>query len=484
MAISLYTSRLVLEYLGIKSFGVYTVVASLSMMFTYFSWSISSSLTRFLAFDIANDDLPGLKKCFSSSLLSCVYISGFILVLCETIGIWALYHVLDIPPERLHDAFLVFQATIIVLILDMLRTCCQSLIIAYEKMSFFAYVSITESVLKLGVALLLAFIANGRLVCYAFLLSGVSAITLLIYIFYCRRYFPKVKFTLRKGRERIKEIMQFTGWNALASFADLCYIQGTSIILNVFYGVAYNATMGITNQVKNAVYSFSKNLQTAAFPHMTKEYALKNYASFEKLTTLISNLSFLLLYLIGLPIIINAECILNIWLVVVPPQAAIFMRLVIVFCLIDSLVGPLWTAMQSYGRLKTYQIIISIGWLLSLPTLWIVYEAGAAPESLIVIQIIFNVALLVVRIFFATRYCHINLSFYLNHVIWKLLVTAVISGFLPIMAGMLDMGDTGRLFLTTGITLVTVPLCAFFIALTPEERVKVSAFIKKKIKHE
>lgn len=482
MAIGLYTSRVVLQELGVTDFGIYSVVGSLSMLFGYLNYGISSSLQRFMSCEIALDSRCGLQKCFSSSLQAAIWLSLILVLLSETLGIWAVNDILDIPAGREDDAMFVFQISVLILVLELFKTCFLSLIISHEKMSFFAYVSIAESLLKLGVVFMLMVVGGDKLRDYSLLLLGVSVIVLGCYATYCRVKFPAVKFVLREGRERLREIFSFTGWNTLASFADLCYMQGTNIVLNVFYGVAYNATMGITNQVKNALYSFSKNLQTASNPQLIKEFAQKEYDSFSSLAVTVSVISFLLMYLFGLPILINTESILNIWLVKIPPAGATFIRLIILFCMVDSLVGPLWVAMQAYGRIRNYQIIMSVGWMLSLPVMWLVLRLGGSPESVLVIQILFNFLLLLIRVAFAVRYCHIDLRQYAVNVVGRLLATIIISGIIPAGLAFVTEGYT-RLLVTTAASFVFIPLCALYLAFPKASRRSIIELVRNKLSH-
>ncbi len=482
MAIGLYTSRVVLKELGVDDFGIYSVVGSLSMLFGYLNYGISSSLQRFMSCEIAVDNREGLQKCFASSLQAALYLALIVVALTETVGVWALRELIDVPPGREADAMFVFQVSIAILVIELFKTCCLSLIISHERMSFFAYISIAESVLKLAIVFLLVIVGGDKLRAYSLLLLGVSLIILAGYIVYCRAKFPSVRFSLRGGGERIREIFSFTGWNTLASFADLCYMQGTNIVLNVFYGVAYNATMGITNQVKNALYSFSKNLQTASNPHLTKEFALGDYASFSKLAMMISVLSCQLLYLFGLPILINTELILDLWLVTVPPAGVQFIRLIIFFCMVDSLVGPLWVGMQAYGKIRNYQIIMSTGWLLSLPTMWLVLKHGGSAESVLMIQIIFNFILLTVRLGFAVKYCHISLGVYLRDVVGRLAAALVAGGVIPLALAFATDGYT-RLIVTTAASLAAVPLATLFVAFPKAERTALINLVKKRLPH-
>lgn len=480
MAIGLYASRVVLSQLGITDFGIYSVVGSLSMLFAYLNYGMSSSLMRFMAIDIAGSDHRVLQGCFSSCLQAALYVSAVVVVVCETVGLWALYHLLDLPPGSHGAAFFVFQASIVIMVLEIFRNCFQSLIIAYEKMSFFAYVAVAESLLKLGAVLLLMWIPGSKLRVYMVLLMGVSVLILLSYMVFCRYKFPHVRFIFAGGSRRLKEIFSFTGWNTLASFADLAYIQGSNILLNMFYGVAYNATMGITNQVKNAVYSFSKNLQTAANPHLTKEFASRQFESYSRLTMLVSVASFLLLYLIGLPVMLNTDFILSIWLKEVPPDAVTFIRLVIIFCLVDSLVGPLWVGMQAFGKIRTYQIIMSAGWLLSLPVIWLSLKFGARPQSILVVQIVFNTILLAIRLAFAVKYCHIQIGDYLKNVVGRIILAAVVSGLIPLMTIFIIANHIVAFFASLSACIVCIPLATLFIALQEQDRCKIIAIIKSK----
>lgn len=482
MAIGLYTSRVILKELGVDDFGIYSVVGSLSMLFAYLNYGISSSLQRFMSCEIAADSRSGLQKCFSSSLQAAIYLSLILVFLCETVGLWALREIIDIPAGHESDALFVFQISVAILVLELFKTCCISLIISHEKMSFFAYISIVESLLKLGVALMLMAVGSDKLRTYALLLLGVSVVVLSAHVIYCRRNFPRIQFSLKGGSERLREIFSFTGWNTLASFADLCYMQGTNIVLNVFYGVAYNATMGITTQVKNALYSFSRNLQTASFPHLIKEFAQEDFKSFSRLAITISVLSCLLLYLFGLPILLNTETILDIWLVNIPPRGATFIRLIILFCMVDSLVGPLWVGMQAYGNIRTYQLIMSTGWMLSLPTMWLALRLGGSPECVLQIQVLFNLMLLAIRIGFAVRYCHIDLREYVKNVLLRLVAAMILAGIIPLCIAGTTEGYV-RLLLTTAASLATVPLFSFFVAFPKAERQSIINFAKSKLKH-
>lgn len=480
LVIGLYTSRVVLYQLGVIDYGIYSVVGSLSMVFGYLNYSVSSSLQRFMSCEIAVENKDGLQKCFSTALLTSIYLALTVVLLCETIGLWMLDRVIEIPAGRELDAHIVYQAAILILVLEVFKSCCMALIIAQEKMSILAYIYIVESLLKLLIVFLLELTHGNKLLIYAYLLVGVSFVSLLAYGYLCRHKFPLVHFRLKGGRERIKEIFSFTGWNVLASFADVCIIQGANIVLNVFYGVAYNATVGITNQVKSAVYSFSKNVQMAANPHLTKEFVRQEFVSFSSTLISISVVSFVITYLLGLPVLLNTQTILKIWLIDIPPASAVFIQLMLIFCLIDSLGGPLWTAMQAYGKIRVYQIIITSVWVLSIPAMWFALKLGASPQSVMYVQIGFNVCIIAIRIFFGVRFCHVALREYIINAFSRILTIIIAGGTLPYIIT-LCMTGVPCLIVSTVVTLITVPVATVIFGFPPAQKAKVLAFIHSKI---
>ena len=248
----------------------------------------------------------------------------------------------------------------------------------------------------------------------------------------------------------------------------------------MFYGVALNAAMGVTNQVKTAVLTFSKNIQFAANPHIIKEFAKGEYESFSNLIYGISRISFLVLFLPGLPIMLNTHTILSIWLTVIPPYTETFIRLMICFALIDSLVGPLWIGMQATGRIKTYQITTSLIWIAIIPTTYLIFKYGGAPEWVILTQIIFSVILIIVRLIFAHRQCHIPIQSYIVRVAIPLVRTTVVAAVIPVITAYFLSGITG-LIITTLITLITLPAATYFLAQTSQERSQVITLIRAKL---
>lgn len=477
MGISLYVSRIVLQQLGIEDFGIYSVVGSLSLFFLFLHYGVATAMQRFLAYEIGTKNADGLQKCFSAGLAAVLLMGLGVIAVGEGTGILALRYIIDIPPGREADAFFVFQFSLLILVLGLLSGCFESLILANERMAFFAWLSIAEAVMKLIVALLLPVIGTDKLRIYIMLLAASSFIVLLCYIAYCRINFPEIRITLHNAGERLRNIFSFAGWNTLSSFADLCYMQGSNIILNSFFGVALNAAMGVTTQVKNAVCTFSRNIQSAANPHMVKEYARGDYNNFSHITYTISKVSYLLLLLIGIPIILNTQTILSLWLTVVPPYTSLFVQLMICFCLIDNLVGPLWIAMQATGNIRNYQITLSIIWILSLPVMYLMLRLGGAPQYILLTQILFAIFSLSIRLWFANRYCHLPIREYIHAVIIPILRTTVVAAIPSFAASLLLTPGIHALIITTLINFIILPITTYYLCLSESERNRILGII-------
>lgn len=480
MGISLYASRIVLQQLGVEDFGVYSVVGSLSMFFLFLNYGVSTAIQRFLTYEIGIKNDEGLQKCFSSGLAVTILICIVLITAGEIAGFFAIDYLLDIPAGKESDALFVYQFTLLMIVLDLFKSCFQSLILSYERMSFFAYLSIAEALLKLTVVMLLSIFPGNKLHIYVILLTSSNFVILICYLLYSRINFPNVKLTLRGGRERLRTIVSFTGWNTLSSFADLCYMQGSNIVLNMFYGVALNAAMGITNQVKTAVMTFSKNVQFAANPHIIKEFAKGEYENFSTLIYGVSRISFLILFLPGLPILLNIHTILSIWLTVIPPYTETFIQLMICFALIDSLVGPLWIGMQATGNIKRYQITTSIIWISILPVTYYIFKYGGGPEWVILTQIIFGAVLICVRLIFAQSKCHIPVKSYIMRVIIPLVKATAAAAIIPLAASLLFTG-LAKLIITSLLTLIALPSASYLLALTASERSQVVALVKSRL---
>lgn len=360
MVVSLYTSRIILNELGVEDFGIYNLVAGVVILFSFLSNAMITATQRYLSIAIGKKDEKYIQAVFSTSLLSHFFLIFFIFLAAETIGLWLINAKLEIPADRMSATNFVYQLAILTTCVNIIRIPYNASIIANERMSFFAYVSIVETFLKLAVVWALAITPGDKLVIYSFLLLLVAIVIDIAYWYYCQRFLLANKFYLKTNKKLFVELTSFSVWNLFGGLADIGYKQGTNIILNLFWGVSINAVLGITNQIRNALVPFIGNLQLAVNPQMVKSYALGDYEYFKILVYRISKYSYFLMLIIVFPIIFNIDLILELWLKNPPEHTAIFAILTSVYCLVDSLTGPLWAAMQAGGKIKRFQIVTGI----------------------------------------------------------------------------------------------------------------------------
>lgn len=430
MVVSLYTSRIILNELGVEDFGIYNLVAGVVILFSFLSNAMITATQRYLSIAIGKKDEKYIQAVFSTSLLSHFFLIFFIFLAAETIGLWLINAKLEIPADRMSATNFVYQLAILTTCVNIIRIPYNASIIANERMSFFAYVSIVETFLKLAVVWALAITPGDKLVIYSFLLLLVAIVIDIAYWYYCQRFLLANKFYLKTNKKLFVELTSFSVWNLFGGLADIGYKQGTNIILNLFWGVSINAVLGITNQIRNALVPFIGNLQLAVNPQMVKSYAWGDYEYFKILVYRISKYSYFLMLIIVFPIIFNIDLILELWLKNPPEHTAIFAILTSVYCLVDSLTGPLWAAMQAGGKIKRFQIVTGICLLLNLPVSYLFLMYGYAPSVVLIIQIVITGFTVGVRVLFVKYYLQFSIRNYVREVIFPIVFVTALS--LPI----------------------------------------------------
>lgn len=391
MLVSLYTVRVVLNTLGAEDYGIYNVVAGVVVLFSFVNNAMASATQRFLNYSLGENDLKKTQEVYSASLLVHLCIAVIFILLAETVGLWFVINKLNIPELRKTATAIVYQLTIITTVFNILRVPYNAVIIAYEKMSFFAWLSVLEVVLKLMIVFLLGLSGMDRLVFYAFLMTTVALVILFCYKIYCNRTFNIAHYRKITDTALVKKILSFSGWSLFGAVANVANSQGTNIVLNMFTNVTVNAAMGIANQVNAAVYSFVGNFQTAFNPQIVKSYAEGKKEYFIDLVFRTAKVSFLLLNFMVVPLLLNAEIVLHIWLKSIPEYTIHFVQLILIWSLIDSWNGPLWMSVQATGNIRKYQILISLFIFLNLPFSIIAFLLGARPEWVLIIRIGINV---------------------------------------------------------------------------------------------
>ena len=400
MLVSLYTVRVVLATLGAEDYGIYNVVAGVVVMFAFVNNAMASGTQRFLNFYLGKNDAERTNQVYSASLVIHALIALFFVAVAESAGLWFVGRKLNIPAERHGAAMTVYQFTILTTVFSILRVPYNATVIAYERMSFFAALSIVEAALKLAVVFLLQISSVDALVFYAFLLAVVAFLVTASYKVYCNRVFPIAHYKRVNDFGFVREQLSFSGWSLFGAVANVSCSQGTNIVLNMFTNVTVNAAMGIANQVNSAVYSFVGNFQTAFNPQIVKSYAEGNKKYFIDLICGASKVAFFLLTFLTVPLLVNCEFVLSVWLKDVPEYSVRFVQLILIWSLIDSWNGPLWMAIQATGDIRRYQILISLFIFLNLPFTIAAFLLGASPEWILIIRIAINLFNTFWRVFF------------------------------------------------------------------------------------
>ena len=481
MVVSLYTSRVVLRVLGVDDFGIYNIVGGVVVMFSFINTFLTSACQRYLSFSIAKDPVDETQKIFSTSLFIHVIVMLLFTLAAETLGLYFVINKLVIPEARFVSALYVFQIMVVESCLSIFKVPYNAAIIAEEKMSFYAYTSIIENVLRLLSVYLLVKLPYDKLIVYSVLHCAVSFGMLLWYKIYAQRKFTYCSGPLRYDKKYFRSMISFSGWNMFGSVADLGYKQGTNIVLNLFYGVALNASMGIATTVRTSIYSFISNIQVAANPQIIKSYATGEFDYYLNLIYRISKYSYFLMLFFAIPVILNIKYILMIWLGEVPEYTVSLIILGLIFCLIDCLHGPLWTSMQATGKIRNYQIWISLILLLNVPLTYLALKLGFSPNSILIIQIIVSFCTLIVRLFFSWRYAFLKISDYLKRVLVPIFIVTIFAAPLPIYVAIGLMDDFRKLLLTFSVSVVSVIASVVLVGMTKQERKSTIRLIINKI---
>jgi O-antigen/teichoic acid export membrane protein len=469
MLVSLYTSRIVLNTLGVEDYGIYNIVGGVVILFSFFNNAMSNATQRFLSFELGQNNSVQLKRTFSMSINVHIGIAFLIFLLAETVGLWFLNTHINIPTERMKAANWVYQFSIFTFLINIIRVPYHATIVAYEKMSFYAYLSIIEVLLKLGVVFLIQISPLDKLIFYGFLIFVVSVLILLVYKIYCNKNFDAANYNFFWDTKLFKTLISFSGWSLFGSAANVSSKQGTDILLNIFYGVMVNAAMGIANQVNNAVNGFVQNFQTAFKPQIVKSYAANETDYLIRLIFQTSKFSFFLLYCIALPILLNTEIVLQLWLKRVPAYAVGFVRLILIYSLLDSISGPLWMTVQATGRIKKYQIAISFIILSNLLISYLFLKQGYNPYIVLWIRIFLNITSLIYRITYLKKTISFPATKFVQKVILNIVAVVSISIVLPTIINCFTTGFNGFIC-STLISVFSVGIVIYWVGLNSNEK--------------
>ncbi|MGR2945615.1 hypothetical protein ABMX85_09885 [Vibrio vulnificus] len=482
LIITLYTSRKILLYLGVDDFGIYSVVGGIVTMMTFLTGSMSSANQRFFSYDLGKGDKLQLSKTFRMSINIHLMLVLTIVVFGETLGLYIVNNVLVIPEHRLFAANIVFQCSIIGFCLSVVAIPFNAIIIANERISAYAIISITDVLLKLIAVLFLGLGFNDNLQVYGILTMLISLIVMTANIIYCRFKLEYDKFSFFWDNLIFKKLLSYTGWSLFGNLASVLSVQGVNILLNVFFGSVVNAARAISFQVFAAVNSFVSSILVAINPQIIKAYANGELKRFESLVFVGSKLSFFVLLVLSLPLIFQMDIVLSVWLSDVPKGSVLFCQLILVDALITSISGTLMTAVQATGKIKNYQIVVGSIYLLNLPISYIFLRNGYDASIVMFVSIALSVFALLFRLVMLNMIFEFDTKAFFKLVIFKIILVSAVSITIILLALNVTFEPVVKFIFVGAISVLSVLLSVFVLGCTRTERVFVIDGIKSVIK--
>lgn len=471
MVVSLYTSRVILNALGVEDFGIYNVIGGIVAMFSVISNSLSASISRFITFELGKGNIDRLKKIFATSVSIQIGLSMLVVIAAESVGLWFVNYKMVISPDRLVAANWVYQFTIFTFVVNLISVPYNAAIIAHEKMSAFAYISIIDALGRLGVASLVLISPIDNLIFYGFLSALLAVLIRCLYGYYCKNNFKECNFKFSFDKLLFKEMFSFAGWNFIGATSGVFRTQGINVLINLFYGAVINAARGISVQVNTAVVSFSNNFMTALNPQITKSYAMGDLPYMHKLIFEGTKLSFYLMLFISMPILMETNQILTVWLKMVPPHAVGFVRVTLIYALIECISAPLITSMLATGNIKKYQIIVGGTNLLIIPLAYILLKFmnfKDIPEITIEVAILIATINLIQRIVLLRNMIKLKALAYFKKVIFRIVLVSVISSCIPLIVKNVFLLESSVLMIL--ICCISTMIVSLLLGCTSEER--------------
>lgn len=482
MAISLYTSRVILRVLGVEDFGIYNVVGGVVAMFSFINGAMTTAIQRYITFSQGQGDENRQNKIFCTSINVQFCIAAILFVLAESIGLWFLYNKLIIPAERFDAAFWAFQCSMLSSVVLIMTVPYNATIIAHEKMSAFAYLSIIEVFMKLLIIYLLLLSPFDKLIVYAVLILLVQAIVCVSYRIYCHRNFVETKYRFAYDKKLFREMVSFASWSLFGNMAAVAYTQGLNLMLNIFFGPVVNAARAVSVQVQNAITGFIVNFQTAINPQITKSYASDNRDYMYSLVYRSGRFSYFLMLTMTCPIVIATPLILRLWLHEVPENTVVFVRLMLLTSLIYTLSNPLIVLAQATGKVRKYQLVAGGVLLTIIPISYLCLKMGAPAWSVFLVHACVESVDLFVRAYLLRSMMNFSVRGYLKSVILPVLLVTLLASMLPVaMLKIFDITSIIPGFATAVLSVCSVLLAIYIVGITKAEKQQILRIISNKI---
>lgn len=477
MLVTLYTSRVILDKLGVSDFGIYNVVGGIATIFTFVNTAMTSSTQRFLVFELGKKGKSKINEVFSLSVMNHLVMAAIIVILCETLGLWFLDNKLNIPNERMVAATICFHVSIAITALMVINTPFNADVIANEKMSFFAYISIIEVICRLLVVYLISWISYDRLISYSFLLLFVQILINVCYYVYCRTMFTESRFQFVRNWKLQKEMLCFSSWTLIGNLSNVLNNQGLNFLLNMFFGPVVNAARGIAMQCQNAILRFGANFQIAIHPQITKAYASGDFERSRSLFYKSIEYTFYLLFFLSLPVLMEIDFILSIWLKVVPENTSMMLRFMLLASIIDCISNPAICIAEATGNIKKFQMISYSVAISILPVSYIVFKVGGNLEIVFALTVLFSLITFIIRFLLIKKIIKTSIPEFFKKIVLKFITIMITSSFIPIV--LLYVMDDGwlKFLLVITISFLATIISYWTIGFSNNEK----SFVLKKI---
>ena len=471
LSISLFTSRVVLQTLGVEDYGIYNVVGGVVALFAFLNGAMTGATQRYLNFDLAKNDTKALSETFSTALIIHSLIALTLILLSETVGLWFMYEKMVIPEERMTAAMWVLQCAILVMSVNIISVPYNAAIIAHEKMGAFAYISLLEATLKLLIVYMLYISPVDKLILYAILLLTVSVVIRFVYSSYSHKHFKETHFRFIWNTVKLKEMGAFASWNLIGNLALMGVTQGLNMLLNVFFGPVVNAARGVAVQVQGAIQQFANNFQTAINPQITKSYASNHLEYMHSLICRGAKFSFFMVLFMSLPFLIMTDQALALWLKTPPAYTSTFLRIILLNVMIDCLSNPLNNAVNASGKIRTFQLTNGVLMLSVVPLAYVALRMYANPSLAFFTQLVITGIAHFIKLSFTKERTGLPLSYYARKVYLPVTTVGILSPIIPYsLYNSHGTKDLLSFFITGFLCLVSVALTAYIFGLSKNER--------------